>query len=384
RAGMEATIFERAPKLIDVGCVQLWTNGMVALAQLDLADEALSRGWAMHMQEFRSWRGKVLIQAPVGELAEQHGTLPPVNIRRLDLIELVYEALEPGVVQFESAVTGFEQDESGVTVHLADGREERGSILIAADGTDSATRKTLVGGPPPRYAGAQVMRALIPFEHPTIPPGKFSLTFGKGDRFGMIHTSRDVLCWFTIIITPPGSTDPPGGRKSELYARFGDFPEPTKAVIDATPEETIYRADIRDILPLDRWGEGRVTLLGDAAHATTPYLGRGAGEAVEDAITLASNLASVGSLGDREAVSALRAYEAKRMPPTKKTQVTAWRFGQIAKWKNPVLFAVRERMMGTVGRRAVHKAIHAEFGELGKITARTDRQAEAIRSQEPA
>lgn len=374
RAGMDAVIFERAPRLIDVGCVQLWSNGVVALDELGLADELYRRGIEMHTQEFRTSGGKVLFAAAVADIARKHGTLPPANIKRVDLIELVFEAIEDGVVQFGCACTDFEQDADGVTVRLADGREERGSVLIAADGITSSIRQKLFGVQP-RYAHAEVMRGVIPFEHPLIPAGKFSLTFGRGDRFGMIHTSPDTLCWFGIVMkdepTQQGEAERSGdargsdGRKQLLLDRYGDFPPPTREVIEATPEETIYRADIRDIVPLERWTAGRVTLLGDAAHAATPYLGRGAGEAIEDSLKLTERLQAAGGL-DGRVETALEEYEAARRPSTTRTQTTAWRFGRFAGLRSPVAFRIRRVMMSTVGKRAVTRAIHTEFGELGK------------------
>lgn len=383
RIGVDAVVYERAPELIDVGCVQLWSNGMVALQELGLADEIYDRGLAMTSQEFRTSRGRVLFSASVRDIAKKHGTLPPSNIRRVDLIKAVYGGLDADVVQFNSTFTNFEQDDEGVTVRLADGREERAALLVAADGIGSSIRMQLFGGPEPRYSGAQIFRTLIPFNHSFIPPGKFSLTFGRGDRFGMIHTSQDVLCWFAIVMTKdplsgygeaermrPAPKDPPGARKQLLFEHYKDFPEPTQAVIDATADETIYRADIRDIVPLKLWSSGRVVLLGDAAHAATPYLGRGAGEAVEDSLSLASCLASVGDLTTSGVTEALRRYEAERRPPTTRTQNTAWRFGKFAGVQNLVVHRLREAMMGSVGRRAITRAIHTEFGELGKRAPR--------------
>lgn len=384
QAGFEAVVYERAPELLDVGCVQLWTNGMVALDELGVADTIYERGLELHTQEFRSARGRVMFSAAVADIARQHGTLPPANIRRLDLIKTVFEALDPGVVQFGTACTSFEQDAEGVTVRLADGREERCGVLIGADGIGSSIRGQLFGGPEPRDSGTEVMRTLIPFNHPSLPPGKFSLTFGKGDRFGLVHTSQEVLCWFAIYVTgskgavygeeerlsPGGGKDPPGARMQLLRERYGDFPEPISEVLERTPEETIYRAEIRDIVPIDRWTVGRVTLLGDAAHAATPYLGRGAGEAVEDAVTLAQKLREAGSLSAQAVEGALQAYEAERRPPTARTQNTAWRFGRFAGNQNVVVTVLREKLMGSVGRRVITRAIHTEFGELGKRARR--------------
>ena len=372
KVGIDVAVFDRHPALTDVGCVQIWSNGMVALHELGVSETMIERGLVMEEQVFRTGKGKVMMRAPVREIARSHGSLPPVNIRRLDMIKTVFESLEEGIVRFGTKCVGFEQDDAGVTVRFEDGSEERGRALIGADGILSTIRAQL-GGSPARASGAQVTRALLPFEHPAIPAGTFILTFGGPSRFGLIHTSPDVLCWFGIFLAPPGTKDGPAGRKAELLERYRDFPAPIADVIDGTPEETIYRADISDIVPQARWGEGRVTLLGDAAHAATPYLGRGAGEAVEDSLVVAGCLGRAGSLTDGSAVAAaLREYESTRMPAAHRTQNMAWRFGKVGAWSNPVAYKLRDSLMSTVGRRAIHKAIHTEFGELGKKVSSLD------------
>jgi 2-polyprenyl-6-methoxyphenol hydroxylase-like FAD-dependent oxidoreductase len=372
RVGIDVAVFDRHPALTDVGCVQIWSNGMVALHELGVSERVIERGLVMEEQVFRTATGRVMMRAPVREIARSHGSLPPVNIRRLDMIKSVHEALDEGVVTFGTKCVGFEQDDEGVTVRFENGEEERAAVLIGADGILSTIRPQLGGGQP-RASGAQVTRALLPFEHPAIPAGRFILTFGGPNRFGMIHTSPDVLCWFGIFLAPPGTKDGPEGRKAELLKRYRNFPKPIADVLDGTPEETIYRADISDILPQSRWGTGRVTLLGDAAHAATPYLGRGAGEAVEDALVVARALGQLGSLADGSAVgTALRSYEQTRMAPAHRTQNMAWRFGKVGAWSNPIAYRVRDSLMSTVGRRQIHKAIHTEFGELGKKVASLD------------
>ena len=157
------------------------------------------------------------------ELARSHGSLPPVNIRRLDMIKTVFESLDEGIVRFGTKCVGFEQDDAGVTVRFEDGSEERGASSdrgrrhpVDRSGSSSAVA-------PARASGAQVTRALLPFEHPAIPAGTFILTFGGPSRFGLIHTSPDVLCWFGIFLAPPGTKDGPGrteGRAAGALPRL--------------------------------------------------------------------------------------------------------------------------------------------------------------------
>ncbi|HZO28587.1 MAG TPA: FAD-dependent monooxygenase [Chloroflexota bacterium] len=372
RVGVSVTVLERATELREVGTgIGVWVNGMVALRQLGLVDEVLARGPAYHVQELRSWRGDLLVSTPVSMLARRFGVPPPIVIWRPELIDILGKALEPGVVELRAQVVGFEQDTDGVTVHLADGREVRGDVLIGADGIHSAVRMTLSPAIGPRYAGYQYLRGITEFATPLFPPGRFVFAFGRGDRFGMSHIGPGRLYWWAVIVAPEHAPDPSEGRKAEVARRFKSFMAPIPAVIQSTPGDQILRNDISDLRPLASWGVGRVTLLGDAAHATTPNLGRGAGEALEDAVTLASCLATV-RRGNRAAVATvLRYYEASRMAPTARVQTTAWRLGVAASQRNPLICRARELLMRKVVGKIMVKQFEREFAEAPSLSGAT-------------
>jgi 2-polyprenyl-6-methoxyphenol hydroxylase-like FAD-dependent oxidoreductase len=126
---------------------------------------------------------------------------------------------------------------------------------------------------------------------------------------------------------------------------FRDFADPIQQLIDATPEDRIVRSDINDRDPIERWGDGRVTLLGDAAHPMTPNLGQGACMAIEDGVVLAGRLA-----GASDPEAALRSYEEARRERTAKLLKQSRRVGDLGRWNNPVKVAVRNRILSMVIR----------------------------------
>jgi 2-polyprenyl-6-methoxyphenol hydroxylase-like FAD-dependent oxidoreductase len=364
RAGRRVTVLEAADEMQVVGGgMQIWVNGAIALEKLGVLDRLLEVGGAIEQRKvFRSWRGQTLMTIPVGELAVKHGVPLPFSMQRTDLVRTLLDALPAGTVRLGAECVGFEQDAGGVTARLADGSEERAAVLVGVDGIDSRIRQTLHPGARPRWAGYQYLRALVEFE--TEHDDEFVFTMGRGDRFGAHDVGSGRVYWFGVITAPPGADGP---RKQQLLERFVSFPPPVMAMIGAASEEEIVRTDIRDLKPLKRWGEGRVTLLGDAAHAATPNLGRGCCEAIEDAVELATWLKPPLDLDDGPATAAaLRGYEEERRPQTAKVQRMAWRIGKVVSLRGRATCKTREALMRTMATRGMTKETEREFEELAR------------------
>jgi 2-polyprenyl-6-methoxyphenol hydroxylase-like FAD-dependent oxidoreductase len=257
---------------------------------------------------------------------------------------------------------GFTQDATGVTARFTDGREERGDVLVGADGIKSVIRAQLAGKSNPRFAGYAVWQAILPSDVSQrladgAPVGIFRVLWGRGSRFSYYHVGGERLYWFCVLNAAEGGRDV---DKGALLARFRGWMKPTEAIIDATDQATINRADHYDRQPMQQWGEGRVTLLGDAAHAMTFNVGQGACQAIEDGVVLAK------CLGQHSDVSAaLRAYEARRMGRTAAMQKRAWQLGSFGRWTNPLACSVRDQMMKvtlkSVALRAHREEMAYEF-----------------------
>jgi 2-polyprenyl-6-methoxyphenol hydroxylase-like FAD-dependent oxidoreductase len=175
-----------------------------------------------------------------------------------------------------------------------------------------------------------------------MPHGTFQQFWGRGMRFCSYYASEHDLYWIAVVNAPEGGTDSTGHVREALAERFRDWSEPIPTLIDATEEQAILRTDIADLRPLTVWGRGRVTLLGDAAHAMTFNVGQGACTAIEDAVVLARWL---GQSSDVDA--ALRAYEAERIKRTRTQQRLARTIGAMGRWENPVVAECRDQLWHT-------------------------------------
>jgi 2-polyprenyl-6-methoxyphenol hydroxylase-like FAD-dependent oxidoreductase len=335
RAGVEAVVLERRAEVSQIASgagLMVWHNGMSVLERLGVADAVLAGSTPIERFEFRTWRGAPLSCWQVGELGRALGS-PTVGVARADLHAALLGALAPGTLKLASAVDAFALDGDEVVVG-----GERADVLIGADGIGSAVRTQLQGRREPRYAGYTTWRGVLDFPEAEAPSGLARKLWGPGRRLISYRVGDGKLYWLALTRAPRGGRDPEGGHRDAVLAEHRGWP--IEAMLEATPEDAIARLDIVDHKPLRRWGEGRVTLLGDAAHAMTPNKGQGACQALEDALVLARHLSS-----DTDPASALRAYEDERRKRTAGFQRESRTIGALGRWRTRAACAARDAVI---------------------------------------
>ncbi len=343
RVGLTSQLFERAPELAAVGAgITIQTNALLALraARPDLAEAIAAAGQTVVHVDVRDWRGRVLSGLGLGEVAAAIGGPPPVAIHRATLQQALLDACRPLAPALGQAARGYALREGEVELALEDGGVARGDLLIGADGIHSAIRRQLVGDGEPRYAGYTCWRG-VTADAGDCPRDRVSEVWGPGARFGIVPIDGERVYWFATHSEPAGGRDPHDVHAA-LERLFGRWMAPIPRLVASTPAERILRNDITDRLPAGprwaRWGEGPVTLLGDAAHPMTPNLGQGACQAIEDAVVLAACLAA-----DRaDPLRALRAYEEARRPRARAIVLRAWQLGRVGQWRNGLLRWLRD------------------------------------------
>ncbi len=364
RAGLDVTIFERQPQLRAIGSgLTLWTNAVKILRRLDLFDALAAVSTPLERLEFWSWRGEPLGTLALQPLARKLGA-PSVGVHRAELLALLADALgDECPVEVNARCVGFAQDDAGATATFADGRTATYDALVGADGLYSTVRACLWGPHPPRYAGYTCWRGVATFEHAAITPGISSETIGYGMHFGMLPIGQGRVYWYATMNAREGGegagagegdddigqspADNPASRKQTVLRLFHRYRPPIAALIEATAAADILRHDIYDRPPARRWGVGRVTLLGDAAHPPTPNQGQGACQAIEDALALARCLqglgtARAGTKGTDPVATALRSYEARRRARTAGIIRQSRLIGWVLQWHNPMAYVLRE------------------------------------------
>jgi 2-polyprenyl-6-methoxyphenol hydroxylase-like FAD-dependent oxidoreductase len=342
---------------------------MLALDELGIADKIRERGEPIAVQELRSWHGATLQRVDVAALVSERGLPQPFIVRRSDLQAALAGALGDGVLERGSSCVAVQQDDDGVTLRMADGRDERARVVVGADGIASDVRTALLGRIEPRYAGYRYVHATSEHRDPSVPPGAFHFLLGRGDRFG-IHAGDHWTLWFAVLRGPRPDDDAEAPHKPRLLDRFRSFDPSVARFIEGTAEDAIVSTDIEDLDPLDNWVDGRAVLVGDAAHASTPNLGRGVGDALEDAIVLADHLAAASDLAEMSAVTdALLRFERDRHDDATRVQRRARRIGKLTSWRNPVAVAARERIM-RLAEHAVVKEMEEDFARFSEFASR--------------
>jgi 2-polyprenyl-6-methoxyphenol hydroxylase-like FAD-dependent oxidoreductase len=333
RAGRSVTVLERAPELREVGAgLTLMANAVRALDALGLGDAVRDRGTVEASGGLRRSDGRWLSHVDGDKLARILGT-SAVGIHRATLHRVLREALPA-----DTLVTGAEvlDADAGGTVHYRlDGavRSAAADLVVGADGLRSVVRDRLWrGATSPVYAGSTAWRAAVAWDRP-LPA---AISWGPGREFGMVPLGDGQVYWYGAVCAAPG------GRAADEWTavreHFGDWHEPIPDLIAATPPGAVLRNDIFRLgRPLPTYVRERVALLGDAAHAMTPNLGQGAGQAIEDAVVLGAVVAAGAGLDEYDRQRRRRTQELAR------SSYLAGRYGQ--QLRNPVAVAVRDTLM---------------------------------------
>ena len=259
-----------------------------------------------------------------------------VGILRPQLQEILYKALPPGIVRNQTEFREFKQTSQGIEVHFENGQITSGDLLIGADGLYSKVRAKIEGKEKledPIYSGMTCWRGSCGAEKlPLDPQYSWAEVWGCGTRFGYFDVGEGRLAFYGFQNTSLGGKDNErGGAKQALWSLFSDYAQPIPSIIESLEETKIYRDDIMDRLPLGvQWGQGRVTLIGDAAHPVQPNIGQGGCMAIEDGYELVKQLRKS---QNQEISVCLRQFEGNRAQRVQKIFSTSRQIGKLGQTK---------------------------------------------------
>lgn len=319
--GVDVDVYEQAPELKEVGAgIQISPNGNKVLDALGVFQRLKELSCDPERKEFRLWNtGRPWPMFSLGKTVIEKYGYPYLTVYRPDMLGALADrvrALKPDAIHLGCPVAGLQQDEEGVELLLRDGRRVRGDALLGADGVRSVVRNSLWGPTDPQFTGMVAWRGLIPME--ALPErmraSVGSTWIGPGGHVVTYPLQRSKVMNFVATIegktwTHPGGNAP--GTTEDCLRDFEGWHEDVRTMIRLSPSLLKWALGRRD--PIPQWTKGRATLLGDAAHATLPFLAQGAVHSIEDGMVLARCLEGVAAAG---VPAALKRYEAARIERT--------------------------------------------------------------------
>lgn len=357
RTGHHVDLFEQAAEFEAVGAgIALWPNALQALDRIGVGGEIRDNATVQTEGGFYQPDGTLLSSMNAVEMRALLGD-PTLVLHRADLLDRLLRAATGVNLRRNARCVGFVDTGAGVQVELEDGSRAEGDVLIGADGIHSRIRAQLHEGTPLRFDGCTAWRALVEFPHDELKSGVTVGRTAEVGRMPLATDKRNRVYWYACYPRPEGERSSPEGEKQMLREFFADWHDPIPALIEATPPDALLRNDIYDRDPIREWGDGRVTLLGDAAHPMTPYLGQGGCQAIEDAVVLAEHLADG---ADVEVKQVLRSYEAARYPRTRSMVLQARSAGRLLHLDDGLLASIRDRLTGSrIGERLRNRQLKA-------------------------
>jgi 2-polyprenyl-6-methoxyphenol hydroxylase-like FAD-dependent oxidoreductase len=350
QAGFEVQVYEQAPRFARIGAgIQMMPNSMKVLREIGVEERIRPLSFQPYSHLNRAWdTGELMRELP---MPESLFGAPYLCMHRAELHDALRAVLPDDIIHLGRKLVGIEHGRDRVTLIFENGTRALADAVVGADGVHSVVRDLIVGPDAPIHKGRIAYRAVFPAALMNgFDIGRSRTKWWGLDRHIVIYytTSARSEIYFVTSVPEPAEwmtreSWSAKGDVKELRAAYAGFHHDVRAVLDACPD--CHKWAILEREPLPRWSDGRVVLIGDAAHPMTPYMAQGGATAMEDAAFLARCLQA-----EREDIeSAFRLFEQHRKPRTSRIQAissantwmkggdedTTWLYGYDA-WNAPL------------------------------------------------
>ncbi|MEX7470265.1 FAD-dependent urate hydroxylase HpxO [Mycobacterium adipatum] len=286
--GIDTAVYERVTENKPVGAaISVWSNGVKCLNYLGLQEETAKLGGIVEtMSYLDAHTGETMCRFSMQPLIDQVGQRP-YPIARAELQLMLMQAYVVDDINFGMKMVSVADGDDAATATFADGTTVTADVIIGADGASSLTREYVLGGPVTRrYAGYVNFNGLVDTDDAIGPATEWTTYVGDGKRVSVMPVAGGRFYFFFDVVEPEGVRYERGTAREVLRGHFAGWAPGVQTLIDKLDPLTTNRVEILDLDPFHTWVKGRVAVLGDAAHNTTPDIGQGGCSAMEDAIAL--------------------------------------------------------------------------------------------------
>ena len=367
RKGFRVIVLEKAPALGEIGAgIQLGPNAFHAFDQLGVGEQA--RAMAVFIDQLRlmdAMTAEEITHIDLGEAFRTRFGNPYAVVHRGDLHGVFLRACaeHPAITLRTSAeVVSAAQDGASVSAALASGERVQGALLVAADGLWSNLRRQVVGDGPPRVSGHTTYRSVIPTGQMPEDLRWNAATLWAGPKCHIVHYPLSGWKSFNLVVTYHNDAPEPVAGKpvseEEVRKGFEHVHERARSIISHGRDWKLWVLCDRD--PVENWVDGRIVLLGDAAHPMMQYFAQGACMALEDAVCLSHMLSSRDDLD-----AALEAYRSRRVVRTARVQLQSREIGEHVYHPAGAHALVRNAIMRSKSSAQFHEALAWLYGGTG-------------------
>jgi len=342
----EIHIFEKKPEFGEVGAaISVFPNALCVMNEIGLLNAILNTSGKFENVYLKTNKGNILSKST------PKSDYPVICIHRFDLHKVLLTDINAHL-HIDSGVKQLTNIDNGkVKVIFEDGKSSVFDAVIGADGIHSVVRKHIIDDGEPIFRGYNIWRGVVKTKFDI---GYASETYGKGQRVGIVPIKDGVYGWWATYNEAFLKDDEPEGTKQKLKRLFGNWHHPIPELIENT--DNILKNSLSDRVPHKGWTIGNITLIGDAAHPTTPNLGQGGCMAIEGAYLLAKCINKYGLSS-----KAYEIYEKHQFPRSKEIVNESLKLGKIGQITNPIFITLRNFFFKVIPSSVAMKMIDKYF-----------------------
>ncbi len=336
RKGVLSRISEQAEYIKPVGAgIILASNAMQVFEKLGLRETIEKKGNFISSINITKTNLKPLSKVDLTYFEEKHN-VKNIAIHRGVLQQILVDALQTSSLHLGQEMKQIHKTTNGYLLEFAKGEKRETNVLIGADGLKSQVRRQIFETNTLRNAGQICWRGVADFNLPEEYQSELNEVWGKNERFGFVQIAENKVYWYALKSL---TKDKAIVKVDDVKHQFHNCHRLVSDIISTTTSEQIHIAEIWDLKPIHQWHKDNICLIGDAAHATTPNMGQGACQAIEDAFVLSE------CLHKYDIKRAFEEFQKLRLPKAHQVVKASWNIGKIAHISNSLLVMMRNQMI---------------------------------------